>query len=321
MVPTHRHADGGFYRLYATDIAGKSDDPGVGWVDGVLYQCVIDGKMRWTSRSRWDDRFEELSVEQVAENDVALTNDEDELVGSFIFQVHEADDIRFMLIKAKPQPNSQISSEQFGHIKRVLLAMAEMVTEGLHIRAHDFPDLIGDVAAFHAKFGQEYTGKPRQLPDDLHDFRVGFHEEETHEYRDEYIKLGDAIVRKDRRDIITSLEQQLDALVDAAWVILGTADLQFGRDRFHEAWRRVVKANMAKVRKDATADGDGSVDSGRQPKYDIVKPAGWLPPDHRDLVEDNAIFDEIFADAPDAPDIETNTYNQDAGSYSDTRAI
>lgn len=318
MVPTHRHADGGYYRLYATDIAGKDEATGE-WLDGVLYQCVLDSKMRWTSRTRWDDRFTTVNPGLVTERAHELRDDEDEHIGTFQFEVYEADDIRFMLIKAKPQPNSQMSSEQFGHIKRVLTAMAEMVTQGLHVRAHDFPDLIGDVRAFHAKFGQEYMGKPRQLPDDLHDFRCGFHDEETTEYRDEYAKLGDAIVRKDRRDIISSLEQQLDALVDAAWVILGTADLQFGRDRFHEAWRRVVKANMAKVRKDATEDGDGSVDSGRQPKYDIVKPAGWLPPGHRDLVEDNAIFDELFG-LP-APDVETNTFNQDAGSYSDTRQV
>jgi hypothetical protein len=25
----------------------------------------------------------------------------------------------------------------------------------------------------------------------------------------------------------------------------------------------------------------------RAPKYDVVKPAGWTPPDHTDLVEDH----------------------------------
>lgn len=320
MVPTHRHADGGYYRLYATDIAGKDEATG-DWVDGVLYQCVIDGKFRWTSRARFEDRFTVVNPSLVVERIEELRDDEDNLVGSFVFELHEADDIRAMLMKAGPHPGAaRVLPEQMAHIRRVLNAMGEAVTQGLHTRAQDFPDLIGDVAAFHAKFGQEYTGKPRQLPDDLHDFRCGFHDEETTEYRDEYQKLGDAIVRKDRRDIITALEKQIDALVDAAWVILGTADLQFGRQRFYEAWRRVVKANMAKIRKDATEDGDGSVDSGRQPKYDIVKPAGWLPPDHRDLVEDNAIFDELFGEAPD-PALEFQGHAQDVDSYSDTRQV
>lgn len=313
MVPTHRHADGGFYRLFATDIAGKDDATG-DWVDGVLYQCVVDSKVRWTSRARFEERFTQVSPKPFPELIEELRDDEDNLIGSFQFTVHEADDIRFMLIKAGPQPGARIMPEQLSHVRRVLGAMAEAVTQGLHVRDHDFPDLIGDVAAFHAKFGQEYTGKPRQLPDDLHDFRVKFHDEETHEYRDEYPRLCDAIVRKDRRDIINSLELQLDALADAAWVILGTADLQFGRKVFYEAWRRVVKANMAKVRKDQTEEGDGSKDSGREPKYDIVKPAGWMAPDHRDLVQDNAIFDEVFASP--APEPESMGTAQDVG-YSD----
>jgi hypothetical protein len=122
-------------------------------------------------------------------------------------------------------------------MKTVLRAQADMVSKGLHVRDHDFPDLLGDVNAFHAKFGQEYLGKPRMLPDDLHDFRVKFHDEETHEYRDEYPRLVDAVERKDRRDILNALELQLDALCDAIWVVLGTADLQFGRKVFFEAWR------------------------------------------------------------------------------------
>jgi hypothetical protein len=206
----------------------------------------------------------------------------------YSFKTEDAGDVRHMFISA-----GQVALQQNDKVLHsVLTAQAEMVTKGLHIRDHDFPDLIGDVAAFHAKFGQEYLGKVRLLSEDLHDFRVKFHDEETHEYRDEYPKLLDAIARQDRRDIINSLELQLDALCDAAWVILGTADLQFGRKAFIEAWRRVVKANMAKVRKDQ-ADDDAK-DSGRAPKYDIVKPAGWEAPDHRDLVQDNAIFDELF---------------------------
>lgn len=318
MRPTHRHADGGVYELVEpASMKTQSGD----WVKGFAYRGE-DDRLRFTTTERWEERFEELTCEDVGEVKVDLHGDDDpdEVVGSFVFRVAEADDIRHMLIVAGPHPGTRMMPEQFRHIRRVLNAMAEAVGQGLHIREHDFPDLIGDVAAFHAKFGQEYQGKPRLLPDDLFDFRVKFHDEETHEYRDEQIKLLDAIGRRDRRDIVNSLELQLDALCDAAWVILGTADLQFGRKAFYEAWRRVVKANMAKIRKDLTEEGDGSKDSGRAPKYDIVKPAGWMAPDHRDLVSDNAIFDELFTEVP-AEQIEYMGTAQDAGSYSDTRQI
>lgn len=242
-------------------------------------------------------------VKVVGEESIEVLDLEDEVVCRFTYRVEEAGDARHMLITAANYPRGG-NDHWMTWMKQVLQAQADMIAKGLHIRDIDFPDLIGDVAAFHAKFGQEYTGKPRALPDDLFDFRCKFHDEETSEYRDEQATLLDAITRKDRRDIINSLELQLDALCDAVWVLLGTADLQFGRKAFIEAWRRVVRANMAKVRKDATTDGDGSIDSGRAPKYDIVKPAGWAAPDHRDLVADNEIFDVIFADAPEPDSIE-----------------
>lgn len=295
MQPTHRHADGGLYRLYATDIAGK-DSVGE-WEDGVLYQCIVDGKMRWTTAERWKDRFEQIKWDVQSRNGVMqdVRDDEDNLIASFVFETQDAGDLRHMLIYAGPGAGKHPTRQEAEWLRTVLGAMAEQVTKGLHIRDHNFPDLIGDVAAFHAKFGQEYVGKPRLLPADLHDFRVKFHDEETSEYRDEYPKLVDAIKRQDRRDIVNTLELQLDACCDAAWVILGTADLQFGRQVFYEAWRRVVKANMAKV---LATDDPNAQDSGREVKYDIRKPAGWKAPDHRDLVEDNAIFDEIFGQAP-----------------------
>lgn len=252
----------------------------------------------------------------VGEQIVEIEDPEEEHVTSFRFLLEEVDDVRHMFISAA----NVAGRLEMMQVKAVLIAQADMINRGLHVRDHDFPDMIGDVNAFHAKFGQEYTGKPRALPDDLFDFRVKFHDEETGEYRDEQLNLLDAIKRQDRRDIINSLELQLDALVDAVWVLLGTADLQFGRAAFIAAWRRVVAANIAKVRKDATADGDGSVDSGRAPKYDIVKPAGWTAPDHRDLVSDNAIFDEIFAEAPPPNSVEIVPTVQSPG-YSDTRSV
>jgi len=285
FLPTHRHVDGGFYH-YIGEQLGKSEFDGE-WVPGVAYRND-EGMMFWTSLERWGQRFTPQGIEN---SSVTLTDKDDEVVAAFNFQHGDAGDVRYMLVSAGPLQNSRLTIGETSWIKTVLKAQAEAVTRGLHIRDHDFPDFIGDVSAFHAKFGQEYLGKPRMLPADLHDFRVKFHDEETGEYRDEYPKLLDAIERKDRRDIINILELQLDALADAAWVILGTADLQFGRRAFYEAWRRVVTANMAKVR---AVDDSGAQDSGREVKYDIRKPAGWQAPDHRDLVQDNAIFDEIF---------------------------
>lgn len=303
FYPTHRHADGGLYQYLGPQLGRLGT-----WTEGVAYKNE-EGMMFWTTETRWGKRFVEIKG---GSKDVIEIPGEEGVIGAFSFSVHEAGDIRHMLISAHPMPNAapHISREFVDFMKRVLFTQAEAVTRGLHVRDHDFPDLIGDVAAFHAKFGQEYIGKPRQLPDDLHDFRIKFHEEETHEYRDEYPRLCDAIVRKDRRDIINSMELQLDALCDAAWVILGTADLQFGRRAFIEAWRRVVKANMAKV---IATDDPNAEDSGREIKYDIRKPAGWLAPDHRDLVQDNAIFDEIFGSEEAVEIVPTN--------YSDTRVV
>lgn len=317
MTPTHEHPDGGLYRLYAMDIRGK--DPTTGeWVEGVLYQDIHTSRITWTSRSRWDERFTPVGDMSVSPEIVILDeseSSEEEHVASFRFYTRDVSDLRHMILATNPQKNHRLSREFLSWVRRVFTAQAEMVSQGLHLRDHDFPDLIGDVNAFHAKFAQEYTGKPRVLPRDLHDFRVRFHREEDSEYGEEYEKLLDAIERKDRRDIITALEKQLDSLVDLVWVALGTADLQFGRKAFIEAWKRVVKANMAKV---LATDDPNAEDSGREIKYDIRKPAGWLPPDHRDLVEDNAAFDELFGESEaDPPVLEHPTGNY----YSDTRAV
>lgn len=122
---------------------------------------------------------------------------------------------------------------------------------------------LSDVHEFHEKFDIEQPLTPRQLPPDLAKFRLEFLKEELDEY-ERSLHDGD-------------IEGQLDALVDLVVVALGTA-LISGFD-FDAAWRRVHEANMAKVR----AKADGS-DSKRGSGFDIVKPEGWTPPDHSDLV-------------------------------------
>lgn len=69
-------------------------------------------------------------------------------------------------------------------------------------------------------------------------------------------------------------EGALDALVDLAYFVIGTA-IENGWE-FDEAWARVHAANMAKLGPDGKPIK--RVD-GR-----VIKPPGWMPPDLSDLV-------------------------------------
>lgn len=120
------------------------------------------------------------------------------------------------------------------------------------------------ISHFHNKFGLAYDGGPRHLPADLQEFRNKFLTEELDEYK----------LAVEERD----LPKQLDALVDLIYVALGTA-YYHGFD-FNEAWSRVHKANMAKVRVARPED------SKRSSGYDVVKPPGWTAPNLTDLCKD-----------------------------------
>lgn len=155
-----------------------------------------------------------------------------------------------------------------------------------------------DIADFHQKFDLTYDGNARQLPEDLIEFRIKFMGEELDEYvthaSETAVELlgpeGDDHSQEDgggftpnRYAVVEGLEGQLDALVDLVYVALGTAYLQ-GFD-FNEAWARVHAANMKKRK----ALPDGS-DSKRGSPHDVVKPEGWEPPIHTDLVSVNEHF-------------------------------
>lgn len=153
---------------------------------------------------------------------------------------------------------------------------------------------MADVAAFHVKFGLAYGGKPRTMPDEMRNFRMGFLREEADEYADHLDQMGlllsmarrgMVLTDRERSEVPTVLGGQLDALVDLVYVALGNAYMQ-GFD-FDEAWRRVHVANMAKQR--ALEDGD----SERGGRFDVIKPPGWTPPDHTDLVSDHAHQEEL----------------------------
>lgn len=143
------------------------------------------------------------------------------------------------------------------------------------------PDIIADIEEFHHRFELTYDGPPRTLTGELGDFREGFMQEEHTEYcqnREAALQEIDEF-EVDKANYTYHLEQQLDALVDLVYVAVGTGYLQ--GFNFAEAWRRVHRANMNKVRA-ASAD-----DSKRGTTFDVVKPEGWEPPSHTDLVEVN----------------------------------
>lgn len=119
-------------------------------------------------------------------------------------------------------------------------------------------------------------------------FRLQFLEEELDEYRMSVNVLLDELTRPpslyDQGEVLTHMERALDALVDLVYVALGTAHLH-GFD-FNEAWRRVHAANMKKIRAPSAEASKES--TGRGHAFDVIKPPGWEPPSHKDLVEDHA---------------------------------
>lgn len=203
---------------------------------------------------------------------------------AYEFKLEEGADVCRMLIRAADY--SKIKDADH-HVATVLMAQADMIEQGLHLTDDlNAPDMMGDIEKFHQKFGLEYTGKPRMLEPELFQFRFGFMHEELEEWQGEQTDLIEALTADDgkpeHRRITMGLHQQLDALVDLCYVALGTAYLQFGRRIFNDAWHRVQAANMAKVR----CEREG--DSKRGSTFDVIKPEGWTPPDHHDLVKDHA---------------------------------
>jgi len=74
----------------------------------------------------------------------------------------------------------------------------------------------------------------------------------------------------------TTLEDELDALVDLVVFALGTAERQGLMPVFAVAFERVMNANMKKEIGPNSKRGSFAID--------LVKPEGWEAPDHSDLV-------------------------------------
>lgn len=182
------------------------------------------------------------------------------------------------------------------------MADALLAVKGQLIEFRPF-DPVADIAEFHIKFQQVYTGKPRTLDADLASFREKFLGEELEEYEGAAAAarmMTEGLHLWDEAEFVHQLETQADSLVDLVYVALGTAHLQ-GFD-FREMWRRVHAANMSKVL--AMREGQiigGVTDSGRDKRFDVVKPTGWEPPTHTDLVENHAHRGIVPANGEAAP--------------------
>ena len=120
-----------------------------------------------------------------------------------------------------------------------------------------------DVGNFHRKFGLPHYGDGTApgLPDpDVALFRGKFLQEELDEFKDA-VSAG-------------NLLDAADALADLVYVALGTAHMM--ELPFEEIWTEVQRANMTKVR----ASGSADPLSKRSHRMDVVKPPGFIPPDH-----------------------------------------
>lgn len=152
-----------------------------------------------------------------------------------------------------------------------------------------------DIRLFHLKFGLDYEGAPRLLPDadsekapvSLAEFRRKFLVEEAKEYctatyRGNHSLHLTADVEAKGKEIAEHLADALDALVDTLYVALGNAHLHgFTPKKFVEAWNRVHAKNMEKVR------AQSAEQSKRGASMDVIKPEGWVAADLSDLVADH----------------------------------
>lgn len=119
------------------------------------------------------------------------------------------------------------------------------------------------VNTFCKKFGFDYNGVARELPEDVKKYRCNLLEEECQEYV-EAVSSGD-------------LCKQFDALCDIVYVAIGNAILQ--GFRFNKGFKRVHKSNMKKKRVTDLSQ------SKRNHLFDVYKPEGWKAPKFEDLIK------------------------------------
>jgi predicted HAD superfamily Cof-like phosphohydrolase len=147
-------------------------------------------------------------------------------------------------------------------------------------------DLVDDIANFHEKFNIPQRTEGQKPEADLMNFRLKFLAEELREAQ--------------AAAATTDLPELLDALVDLVYVAIGTAYV-LNMD-FNGAWKKVQAANMAKILSSAENP------SKRGYANDIVKPAGWVAPDHKDL-----FIEEDLSLKTEPPEIKPMAFVQSGG--------
>lgn len=125
-----------------------------------------------------------------------------------------------------------------------------------------------DLLEFITKFKMPLRDEPGMMDPTLAIERLGLLQEELIEYEGALDQLLIEPTAEDLADL-------LDAMVDMIYLLHGTA-IMMGFD-VDEAWRRVHRANMAKV-------PTRNLDNKRKSRYDVKKPPGWKSPDLLDLV-------------------------------------
>jgi hypothetical protein len=169
--------------------------------------------------------------------------------------------------------NIPVSEEAYGgalqlveneHFVPVVRAIEESVANH-YLRSR--PDLLGDVLAFHQKFGVQ-----KSTLDVNHEIAASMQKVKLQHLWEELVEYEEAVGRGDMVDAF-------DSLIDLIYVALGCVSAHRFQEIFYEGWNRVHMANMTKRRAESAAE------SKRGTKFDVVKPEGWKAAELAELVE------------------------------------
>jgi len=120
---------------------------------------------------------------------------------------------------------------------------------------------IQDVEYLYRKFKFPIPKEPKMLEITEMEQRLAFLMEELTE-------TSEAVYNND-------IEETIDGLIDLAYVCFGTLVLMGVNTAAH--WNEVQRANLEKER---------IVNGGkRSMRYDLTKPKGWRPPNHKEILE------------------------------------
>lgn len=133
---------------------------------------------------------------------------------------------------------------------------------------------IDDVAEFHDRFGIKTPGHADFMPQDVFNFRLDFMKEELEEFTVAHC-CGQA--ENAHRHNPTAFIDAVDGILDLVYVAFGTLLLMgLPPEVIQACWDDVQRANMTKERAQSSDDPR----SKRGHMLDVVKPDGWMPPNH-----------------------------------------